>query len=197
MNNNTLHRINTFEVWTRVLSEDVLTSFDYRYLSSIKSFFSTQFIDIPTCFRKSKSTYTQTFELPLLKLNNLLMRCGNRGFMLKTLTESFTRILSLGDASLNIQFKDLPLLFSYTYDNANLTPRGLVDTSLNPFNQTLLKYGNKFDSSGVIFNRKSTVTHYLFEELKKYTPLFNFYVRKVDKNVRKNSRGKSGKYMII
>lgn len=125
------------------------------------------------------------------------MRKGNRGFMLKTLTESFTRILSLGDLSLNLQFKNLPLIFSYTYDNTTLTPKGLVNTSVNYFNQILLKYGNRFDSSGVIFNRKSTITYYLFEELNKYTPLFNFYVRKVDKNVRKNSRGKSGKYMII
>ena len=117
--------------------------------------------------------------------------------MLKTLTETFTRIVSLGNVSLNPHFKELPLLFSYTYDNITLTSHGLVNTSLNHFNQILLKYGNRFDPSGVIFNRKSTVTHHLFEELKKYTPLFNFYVRKVDKNVRKNSRGKSGKYMII
>ena len=32
---------------------------------------------------------------------------------------------------------------------------------------------------------------------KTYNPIFSFYVRKVDKNIRKNSRGKSGKYSLV
>jgi hypothetical protein len=37
----------------------------------------------------------------------------------------------------------------------------------------------------------------LFDKLSKYTPLFGFYIRRVDKSIRKNSRGKSGKYTMI
>jgi len=51
--------------------------------------------------------------------------------------------------------------------------------------------------SGYSFNNSLFFKKVLFSKLNEYTPLFSFYVRKVDKSIRKNSRGKSGKYMII
>jgi hypothetical protein len=39
--------------------------------------------------------------------------------------------------------------------------------------------------------------NFLFEQLLEQAPVFSFYIRKVDKSIRKNSRGKSGKYTII
>ena len=47
------------------------------------------------------------------------------------------------------------------------------------------------------FNRDLSLNLLFFEALEEYFPIFSFYVRKVDKSVRKNSRGKSGKYVII
>jgi hypothetical protein len=41
------------------------------------------------------------------------------------------------------------------------------------------------------------VKSFLFEKLADIAPSFSFAVRRVDKNVRKNSRGKSGKYMLL
>ena len=35
------------------------------------------------------------------------------------------------------------------------------------------------------------------ETLQNYLPLFSFYIRKVDKSIRKHSRGKSGKYTLM
>jgi hypothetical protein len=43
------------------------------------------------CFKKSKSLYSKTFELPLLKFTNMLMRAGKRGQTVKHVTLSFTQ----------------------------------------------------------------------------------------------------------
>jgi hypothetical protein len=33
--------------------------------------------------------------------------------------------------------------------------------------------------------------------LEKYFPVFSFFIRRVNKDLRKNSRGKSGKYAVM
>jgi hypothetical protein len=57
--------------------------FLFRRSSTVKSFFTTQLIDVPICFKKSKSLLTATFELPLLKLYNMLMRSGQKSQVIK------------------------------------------------------------------------------------------------------------------
>jgi hypothetical protein len=56
---------------------------------------------------------------------------------------------------------------------------------------------HRIKDGGYEFNSLYFLKTFLFEKLEKYAPLFSFYIRKVDKSVRKNSRGKSGKYTII
>jgi hypothetical protein len=60
-----------------------------------------------------------------------------------------------------------------------------------------LLYNNQLYEDGISFHPKSSFNFLLFESIKEYLPVFSFFVRKVDKSVRKNSRGKSGKYVII
>ena len=60
-----------------------------------------------------------------------------------------------------------------------------------------LKYDDAVVKKGMVFNPNPSLNLLFFEALEEYYPIFSFYVRKVDKNVRKNSRGKSGKYVII
>jgi hypothetical protein len=60
-----------------------------------------------------------------------------------------------------------------------------------------LKVDNALQRKGMEFNRNPSLNLLFFEALEEYFPIFSFYVRKVDKGVRKNSRGKSGKYVII
>lgn len=61
--------------------------------ASITTFFSTNLIDMPICFNKSKSLYTKTFQIPLLKFTNLIMRNGFQTRTLKIITQSFSRLL--------------------------------------------------------------------------------------------------------
>jgi ribosomal protein S7 len=46
-------------------------------------------IDVPICFKKTKSIKFKNFELPLLKFTNLLMRKGKKEKMIKTLFLAF------------------------------------------------------------------------------------------------------------
>jgi hypothetical protein len=46
--------------------------------SSFISFFIDNMIDVPVCFKKSPSLKYKSFELPLLKFSNFLMKRGGR-----------------------------------------------------------------------------------------------------------------------
>jgi hypothetical protein len=59
-------------------TEDVFTEFEYRHYSTFISFFRDHTIDIPRCFRKTKSVRRRINESDILKLNNYFMRHGLR-----------------------------------------------------------------------------------------------------------------------
>jgi len=43
----------------------------------------------------------------------------------------------------------------------------------------------------------TTVNKLLYKTFKKLKPLFSFYIYKIDKNIYKNTRGKSGKFTFL
>ena len=47
------------------------------------------------------------------------------------------------------------------------------------------------------YNQKLFLKNTLFEKLAEFNPVFSFYIKSVSKTLRKNSRGKSGKYMLV
>jgi hypothetical protein len=57
--------------------------------SSFINFFTTNMVDVPICFKKSKSIKTKNFEFFFLKFNNLLMRDGKREKTLRLFLNSF------------------------------------------------------------------------------------------------------------
>ena len=59
-------------------SEDVVQEFEFLHYSTFISFFRNNGIDIPRCFRKTKSVKRAVNEIDLLKMNNYLMRHGLR-----------------------------------------------------------------------------------------------------------------------
>jgi hypothetical protein len=181
-----------------IFDEYPLLPFNYLRQSTIKSFFTSQRVDVPICFKKSKSLYSQTFELPLMKLVNMVMRKGLKSkvsnvfnfnffnffnfFQKKISTNNFYTWLSL-HFSLNL----LTLSSKLSINNFKLPAGASID----------LLYNNQLHEDGVSFHSKSSFYFLFFESIKEYLPVFSFFVRKVDKSVRKNSRGKSGKYVII
>jgi len=76
---------------SNIQSPKIFSTFLFLRQSTITSFFTTNLIDMPICFKKSKSLYTKTFELPLLKFTNLIMRGGAREQVVKNISLSFTK----------------------------------------------------------------------------------------------------------
>ena len=73
--------------------------------------------------------------------------------------------------------------------------QGLVPHPI-PF---LLKYGDNAKLKyGDLEKLTSTDINFLFHEtFKRFNFLFSFYIYKVDKQIYKNSRGRSGKYTFV
>jgi hypothetical protein len=71
------------------LDYSFLTNFFYLRNSSFIKFFMNNMIDVPICFKKSRSLKTKNFELPLLKFINFLMKKGKKE---KTINTVFTSL---------------------------------------------------------------------------------------------------------
>ena len=174
----------------------VANHFQFLRQSTITSFFMASMVDMPVCFKKSKSLYSKTFEIPLLKLSNILMRAGLRGKTMAAVTLSFTRcfhdVMGMTQQENFITWQGLyGILLSTRLTSAG----GFGNTTLSL--ESDLSPQHKVKDGGYVFNNSYFLKTLLFERLEKYAPLFSFYIRKVDKSVRKNSRGKSGKYTVI
>ena len=181
---------------TTLQSPDIFSTFIFLRQSTITSFFSTNLIDMPICFKKSKSLYSKTFELPLLKLTNLIMRGGAREQVVKNVSfafsQCFTRILKNFNLINYTKWEALystVLLTSYSHNNTLQTH--VLQSSLDMHSK------HTANSIGFMFNDSLFLTKFLFYKLNEFLPLFSFYIRKVDKSIRKHSRGKSGKYTIM
>ena len=154
---------------------------------------------MPLCFQKSKSLFSKTFEIPLLKLINMVMRHGLKNQTIKNITKGFSTCFH---QSLN--FFNNPELVRWV-----LLYNSLLSVNLPIFESKFFINSTHRDlkaditakhvltPAGYSFNDLFFLKNLLFEKLSKYLPLFSFYIRKVDKSIRKNSRNKSGKYTIV
>ena len=181
-----------------IATESVSDVFLFRRHSSIKSFFNSQFVDIPVCFQKSKSLYALTFEIPFLKMINILMRSGLKTKILANITSSFSTVL----LNLYPSFTN-PTYFNWVMLHYILNTF-LIDSRSQPFYVKLPKdlqlpvyKGDRIEAENYYPNSKVFLKTFFLYTLQPFLPIFSFYIRKVDKSIRKNSRGKSGKYSII
>jgi hypothetical protein len=74
---------------TFYFKNSIYKAFSYLHSSSFIDFFIENMIDVPICFKKTKSLKFKNFELPLAKFNNLLMRKGKKEKMLNILFSTF------------------------------------------------------------------------------------------------------------
>jgi len=184
------------------LDEDIAcnpTHVAQKYLffrkSSITSFFSTNLIDMPICFKKSKSLYNTTFEIPLFKFLNLLMRRGQRTQSLKFVTKSFDTLF------LNLYLKYSTSLLNWSFIFRTFYTASLLSQPSSTYfiNNAELTLGQKTELhiKDYTFYPQTVIFQKFLLLLDQYFPVFSFFVRRVNKDLRKNSRGKSGKYMVV
>jgi hypothetical protein len=150
-------------------------------------------IDIPICFKKSYSLKRPTLNIPLLKFANLLMRQGKKEQITKTLFKSFRLFLSEFK-----QEKSLLVLFNKNFIKIFLFISNIF-SSLNPdFDQKVsLLYNNSFLFLAKSVNNDFFIKNFFLSQILKIAPVFSYFIYSVDKNIKKYSRGKSGKYIFI
>lgn len=174
--------------------------FDINYLlrnaaiSQFKFFFKSLNTDTPEILNKTKSLKRLKGLTPLTRLSLHLARSGKKLKATKLILLSFSRlILKLKQQAYvtNYDWRSLMVLLNTTYTNPK-------------FFKGFLKIQNFFISDQYKLKRNTlqklnelTINEILFQNFKKFNYLFSFYIYKVDKQIYKNSRGKSGKYTFV
>ncbi len=190
---------------TKYNSNDNDSSFltDYLYIrnSSFIKFFINNMIDVPVCFKKSSSLKTRNFELPLLKFSNFLMKQGKKDKIIKLLFNAFRFFFKNIKSSLNKSNTSLFSWFNLYFFGSNiLNSFNYTDNKLMNFkfeNLLNLNYNNIVLNDDKIINPSFFLKNYLYFLLSRVSPIFSYFIYSVDKNIRKYSRGKSGKYTFI
>lgn len=175
--------------------------FAYLRKSTFINFFIDNMIDVPICFKKSYSLKTKNFELPVLKFSNFLMKTGNREKLIRHLflaMRNFYKNLKTDKIILNENiFKWLYFyLFSTNYlFRFNRDER--VQWVLKSEQNLDLLYKHTSDSFDKNINVDLFIKNYVLSRFINMQPTFSYFIYSVDKNVRKFSRGKSGKYTFV
>lgn len=191
-----------------------LKSFLYLKTSSFISFFINNDIDVPTFFKKSKSLAFKNFELPFIKFFNLMMRQGKRDkvtryFLKKTikrddLWQNYPKIQF--DESNEKLMKD-SLFIAELYKNKEkydsyikIQKYLLIFTLLFNFEKNN-KFNNyefpAYRTKLFEINSSNFFKNYFLNLFNQVNPIFAYFIFSVDKNIRKYSRGKSGKYTFV
>lgn len=175
-----------------------LTNYFYIRNSSFIKFFINNMIDVPVCFKKSISLKNKNFELPLLKFSNFLMKKGKKEKIIKSIFSSF-RLFFKATKSDNIK----SISFFFSWFNLYFFGSNILNSNPNSlfyfkFEELLnSSYNNNYLNNDKIINISFFIKNYLYFLLSKVSPIFSYFIYSVDKNIRKYSRGKSGKYTFI
>lgn len=176
---------------------EAIDDFGYLKERSFTAFFRDNAIDVPRCFRKTRSVRRPLNQVDLLKFNNYLMRDGKRLKVFKYLTAVLWGIFHDRPNFEEITFKThLPwqsLFLSFTY----ITRFNERYVSMPNITEEATTYGHVMVPYGKVVSDDWNFTSFMFKNIYQMFPLFSFYIYKVDKKIFKNTRGKSGKFTFI
>ena len=84
---------------------EAIEDFEYLKARSFTAFFRNNHIDVPRCFRKTKSVRRPINEIDFLKLSNYLMRDGKRVRALNDLTKALVILFDSQKLRSDIPYK--------------------------------------------------------------------------------------------
>jgi len=178
-------------------SENAEEDFDYLSNTTFTNFFKSSSVDVPRCFRKTKTIRRPINEVEILKLNNYLMRQGKRSktfkFLARSLNKSFDNYVSTNRSEFKTfpNWKELFLTLNYvSYNSSNYRTFNRTGFEFDNYGYQILPEGNHI-------NFKWLFNPVIVSNIEMMLPMFSFYIYKVDKKIFKNTRGKSGKFTFI
>lgn len=165
--------------------------------SQFKIFFKKLNIDTPEILNKTKSLHRFKGLTPLTRLIFYLSRSGKKLKFSKLVLSSFFKIISeLKETRYNPQlvvlcWRSVHALLTTAGQTTKFFTKGTHVKNLYKNEHVGIKHSNIFKSDDY------NVDVLLKQNFKKFNFLFSFYIYKVDKQIYKNSRGKSGKYTFV
>jgi len=183
-----------YDAWA---TSDVLDSFSFFRSSSVTLFFANAMVDLPLCFKKSKSLFSKSFEIPLLRLINFLTVHGKRNLAWKSFTQAL--FIFLKKWILLNSDKDFFLSWNFLYSVTKsyfFKPKTLGNSFFLK-NAPTLELGNFLFKKNKFFSTKYYLNTYLLDSLKGFDPIFTFFIKKNDKMKRKHARGKIDKLKLM
>ncbi len=172
--------------------------FNYLVIPNYINFFLLNNVDVPVVFNKSFSLKRTTTKLFFVKFINLIMR---RGLFIRSQRLFFTALISLftwiRDSFLSTKgnvfsLTRLSVLFNFCII-VNLTSTYKYFL----YKQLQINFLHTFLENEIILNPSYFMKQMLINKVNTVRPLFLFAVYKINKFIRKYSRGKSGKYTLI
>ena len=156
---------------------------------TLSSFFAMQMVDVPAPFLKMQSLFNMTSRLPRQKFMTLLMRHGLKSRVML----NYSRTVN----SLSYDLWASPVSSSTARNWSFVYSLMCSAGPLRASGSYSAKYELSHTTELYSVESDERTQRVLFEELEKFVPLFSFFLTKVDKQKRKHSRGKSGKYQVI
>lgn len=204
---------------------DVSDNFYFLRKTSFISFFVNNLIDTPSCFKKIKSLKRTNMELPMLKFINFFMKKGKKEQYAKYFFKAISFFYSHETKKINFKIyniKNNNIIHNISQANNydlkffKKNDYSWIDLFLSLNNvwncykhnaishiklDTEYKYDLNYGSTLTTNNKQTDSNYYLKNylqlKLNSVLPIFNFFIHNVDKNVKKYSRGKSGKYTFV
>lgn len=169
---------------------DIENSLNLKVNSSFKFFFKNLSINTPTKLNSVESL-NRLRGLTILKiLLRYLVKHGNKLSSIKVLSSSLTAVNTSKSTGI-LFWKNIYLLTRFFFKVDSILKMGSKKINLG------LDKNTHFTRDELFTNNDSSILNLILYTLKKFNFLFSFYIYKVDKNIYKNSRGKSGKYTFI
>jgi hypothetical protein len=163
--------------------------------SNFKIFFKKLQIDTPEVLNKTPSLKRFSGLTPLKRLVLHLSRSGKKIKASKLIILSFCKIIdelkSVDFTKTSLTWREIHLLLTATSTNGLTLNKNFKTQSLGVNEFIYIKHSNIFK------NVDYTINSILKQNFKKFNYLFSFYIYKVDKQIYKNSRGRSGKYTFV
>lgn len=192
--------INTFPLNNEEFFKEYLIFENYLTLRKLSfiSFFINNMIDVPICFRKSKSLKNKNFELFFIKFSNLMMRQGKKEkivrFFLSSFFVYFDKIKNEKFNNRVDQYHWFDFFFMLNFQITTKSSFFLTQDEEPTFNNL---EENIFSKNYKFFNSDDFIKNLIKSLILKQSPIFSYYIYNVDKNIRKYTRGKSGKYVFV
>ena len=172
-----------------LITSSIHISYNFLITSQFIQFFNYLLIDIPTCFKNSKSLLRSANKLIFIKWINFLMKNGKKLQTQNILLQNFITFFFKNNLFTNYQFlifwKLLYINFkSFLYSNFYQ-------------NEIFSLYYKNFSNNNKYIDLKYNIFFFFLKKFFNFIPLFSFYIYKIDKKIYKNTRGKSGKFTFF